>query len=132
MSATWDVLVIDDEPVVRGAVRLVLEAEGLSVALADDAAGALAHPGLATCRLVLCDMMLPGANGLELVRELRRRRPDAPIVLITGFATAENAARAIDAGASAFLAKPFDDTELLEQVRAVLGRTDVAGREERP
>jgi DNA-binding NtrC family response regulator len=53
-------------------------------------------------------------------------------VLITGYATAENASRAIDAGATAFLAKPFDDTELLNQARPVLERTDAGGREGRP
>ena len=132
MSEAWDVLVIDDEAVVRDAARLILGAEGWSVATAADAAAGLAHAALGTCRLVLCDMMLPGQSGLEVVREIRRRRPEVPIVLITGYATAENAARAIDAGASAFLAKPFDDTELLNQVRPVLERTDVAGKEGQP
>ena len=132
MSATWDVLVVDDEAVIRDAVRLILGSEGWSVAEAGDAGAALSHEALASCRLVLCDMMLPGQSGLEVVREVRRRRPEVPIVLITGYATAENATRAIDAGASAFLAKPFDDTELLNQVRTVLERTDDAGKEGRP
>ena len=131
MSEGWDVLVIDDEAVVRAAVRLILGSEGWRVAQAGDANAALAHEALASCRLVLCDMMLPGQSGLDLVREMRRRRPDVPIVLITGYATAENASRAIDAGATAFLAKPFDDTELLNQVRAVLERTDDAPKEGR-
>lgn len=132
MSEPWDVLVIDDEEVIRGAVRLILGSEGWRVAEAADGASALSHEGLATCRMVLCDMMLQGENGLDVVREIRRRRPEVPIVLITGYATAENASRAIDAGASAFLAKPFDDTELLNQVRSVLERTDDAGKEGRP
>lgn len=131
MSEIYDVLVVDDEAVIRDAVRMILGSEGWNVARAEDAATALAHPGLVSCRLVLCDMMLPGQSGLEVVREVRRRRPDVPIVMITGFATAENATRAIEAGASAFLAKPFDDTELLNQVRSVLERTDDAGKEKR-
>lgn len=132
MNATFDVLVVDDEPVVRGAVRLVLEPEGFRVADAADAGSALAHPALAHCRLVLCDMMLPGADGVEVVREMRRRRGELPIVLITGYATAEHAARAIAAGASGFLAKPFDDVELLDLVRQMLSPTDVARKEGRP
>ncbi len=131
MSESYDVLVVDDEAVIRDAVRMILGSEGWNVARAEDATTALAHPGLASCRLVLCDMMLPGQSGLEVVREVRRRRPDVPIVMITGFATAENATRAIEAGATAFLAKPFDDTELLNQVRSVLERTDDAGKEKR-
>jgi len=132
MNPTWDVLVIDDEVVVRGAVRRILGSEGWSVGEAADAPSALAHEALATCRLVLCDMMLPDHSGLDLVREIRRRRPAVPIVLITGYATAENATRAIEAGASAFLAKPFDLNELLNHARPVLERTDAGGREGRP
>ncbi len=131
MSATWDVLVIDDEPVVRDAIRLVLEEEGLRVALVPDAETALLNRALDTCRLVICDVMLPGATGIEVVRAIRARRPAVPIVLITGFATAEVAARSREAGATAFLAKPFDDTELLDLVRRVLERTDAAGEEGR-
>ncbi len=129
MSEAWDVLVVDDEAVVRDAVKLVLGAEGWRVAAAESAEAALGHEALASCRLVLCDMMLPGQSGLDVIREARRRRPEVPIVMITGYATAENATRAIQAGASAFLAKPFDDTELLNQVRAVLERTDDARKE---
>jgi DNA-binding NtrC family response regulator len=132
MSAAWDVLVIDDEPVIRDAVRLVLGSEGFRVAEAETAGAALAHDALRDCRLVLCDMMLPNADGVELVREMRRRRPELAIVLITGYATAEHAARAIEAGASAFLAKPFDDVELMDLVRQVLPRTDAAREEGRP
>ena len=132
MNPTCDVLVVDDETVVRAAVRRILESEGWSVGEAVDATEALAHEGLAQCRLVLCDMMLPGWSGLELAREIRHRRPEVPIVMITGYATAENALRAIEAGATAFLAKPFDVNELLNQTRPILEPTDERVKEERP
>ena len=115
-----DVLVIDDEPVVREAVRRVLEANGLRVATADDAAAGLAHPGLAACRLVLCDLMLPDRSGIEVLEEIAGRRPNLPILVITGYATAEHAARAREAGAAGFLAKPFEASELIDAVRAAL------------
>jgi DNA-binding NtrC family response regulator len=120
-TTSWDVLVIDDEPVVRAGVRRVLEASGLRVATADDAATGLAHPAVAACRLVICDLMLPDRSGTEVLRELIRRRPDLPVVLITGYATPDLAARARDAGAAAFLAKPFEARELVECVQRVLG-----------
>jgi FixJ family two-component response regulator len=78
---------------------------------------------------VICDAILPGASGLDVVRSVRARRPDVPIVLVTGYATAEVAERSREAGATDFLAKPFDATELLEVVRRVLGQTDVTGEE---
>ena len=118
----YDVLVIDDEPVVREAVRRVLEADGLRVATAEDAATGLEHPGLATCRLVLCDLMLPDRSGVEVLRELAVRHAGLPVVLITGYATPDLAQRAQEVGAAGFLPKPFEASELVECVRQALAR----------
>ena len=125
----WDVLVVDDEPVVLEVVRLVLEADGLRVATAPDRRGAEAHPAAASCRLLLCDLMLPEGSGLELVRSLRARRPGLPAIMMTGYATADAALEALRAGATDFLPKPFDDAELLNQVRHALAPRDVAQKE---
>jgi DNA-binding NtrC family response regulator len=132
MSERCDVLVVDDEPVVRDAIRRVLGHVGLEVVTVSDAEGALAHPASGTCRLVLCDLMLPGRSGLDALQELRARRPELPIVMMTGYATAANAERVRGAGATAFLPKPFDEDELLTLVRHALALTDVAGEERRP
>lgn len=121
MAETWDVLVVDDEPVVRDGIRLLLRAAGLRVATVPDAEAALAHPAAAECRLVLCDLMLPGLSGIDLLQKLRAARPELPIVMITGYGTAENAAQALQAGVSGFLPKPFTETELLDAVRDALG-----------
>jgi two-component system response regulator FlrC len=123
-----DVLVIDDEPVVRDAVRRVLEASGLRVAAADTAVSGLAHSALATCRLVLCDLMLHDRSGFEVLKEIARRRPGVPVVLITGYATADHAVRAREAGAADFLAKPFEAKELTDTVWRVL--EDASGAKE--
>lgn len=125
----WDVLVVDDEPVVLDAIRLVLEADGLGVATASDRRTAAAHPAAACCRLVLCDLMLPEGTGLDLLRELRTRRPGLPIIMITGYATAETALEALQAGATNFLPKPFDEPELMNQVRHALAVGDAARKE---
>jgi CheY-like chemotaxis protein len=127
-----EVLVVDDEPVVTAAIRLVLGAEGLEVTAVPDGESALVHPALATCRLVLCDLMLPGQSGLETLRSMRARRPELPIVMITGYATPAQEELALAAGATAFLPKPFDDSELLTLVRRVLTSTDAAGEERSP
>ena len=124
-----DVLVIDDEPVVRDAVRRVLQANGLRVATAEDAASGLDHPAAASCRLVLCDLMLPDRSGMEVLQELSRRRPELPVVLITGYATADHALRAREAGAADFLAKPFEARELMDTVQRALGEESVAKEE---
>jgi DNA-binding NtrC family response regulator len=130
--ADGDVLVVDDEEVVRQAVARVLSEEGLTVAGAADASSALRHPALGACRLVLCDLMLPDQSGIALVRELRARRAGLPVVCITGYATPEIVAQAVAAGAAAFLPKPFDGDELLSVVRRVLGGASAIAEEKDP
>ena len=120
MPGRWDLLVVDDEPVVCDAVRLVLASEGLRVATVGTGAEALAHEALQECRLVVCDLMLPDTSGIELTRALRKVRPGLPVILITGYPTPEVALAAIQAGASEFLPKPFTESELLAAVHLVL------------
>lgn len=131
MTGHPDVLVIDDEPVVRDAVVRVLALESWSAECVGSAEEALAHPALAHCRLVVCDLMLPGLSGLELMSAIRARRAGLPVLAITGYATRDVAAEAVAAGATEFLAKPFDPDELLAKVRHVLGTGDDAGKEAR-
>jgi DNA-binding NtrC family response regulator len=124
-----EVLVVDDESVVADAVRLVLGHAGFTVTAAGDAESALAHPALDRCHLVLCDLMLPGRSGLDVLQAMRARRPGLPIVMITGYATPVQEDAVLAAGATAFLPKPFDDSELLTLVRRVLSQA-TADREE--
>lgn len=126
MRSRWDVLVVDDEEVVRNAVSRVLSEAGYEVATAADGAAALAHPAAASCRLVLLDLMLPDRSGIGLLEALRQLRPDRPVVVITGYATSESLARALEAGAASVLAKPFDAAELLDAVRRALSEAAAA------
>jgi len=132
VNADWDVLVVDDEPVVCDAIVAVLARDTARVAVAPSAEAALAHPALASCRLVVTDLMLPGRSGIDLARAIRVLHPDLPIIVISGYATRQNAERALEAGATAFLAKPFDTSELLAVVRRALGAPSVAGKENQP
>ena len=130
-STVWDVLIVDDEEVVREGVRRILEAQGLRVAVAPDAASTLSHPALHRCRLVLCDLILPDRPGTDLIRLLRRVRPDLPVIMITGYATTDHEEQARQAGAAGFLTKPFEESELLEAVRRVLEGHGAASGERR-
>jgi DNA-binding NtrC family response regulator len=120
VSGAGTLLLVDDEPVVCTAVARVLGAAGFEVVIAPDGTAGLAHPDLDRCALVLCDLVLPDVSGAEVVRELHRRRPELPIIVITGYASTEAMSQAAEAGAVSFLAKPFDDAELLESVRRTL------------
>ncbi len=129
MTTTCDVLVVDDEPVVTAGIRRILAHEGLEVVSTPDAETALAHPALEVCRLVLCDLMLPGQSGLDALVAMRARRPELPIVMITGYATGAQEELVLAAGATAFLPKPFDESELLTLVRRALSTGGAAGEE---
>lgn len=128
-EAPWDILVIDDEQVVRDGIRRILELRGLRVATAADGGEALAHPALGHCRVVFCDLVLPDLSGLVVIDEIRKARTDLPVILITGYATIEQVDKAREAGASSFLAKPFEESELVAAVEAALGSDAPAFKE---
>jgi len=132
MRDRCDVLVVDDEPVVSDAIRLVLGHAGFEVMAVPDAETALAHPALDGCRLVICDLMLPGLSGFDALQTMRLRRPELPIVMTTGYATPEQEELVLTAGATAFLPKPFDASELLTLVRRVLSQASAAREERKP
>lgn len=118
--AEHDILIVDDEPVVTGAARRILGAEGYSLDLAVDRQTCLERVRSNRYRLVLCDLMLPGVRGFELVSELQEHQPGVPVVMISGYATSQNAVGAFKTGAFDFIPKPFDMAELLGVTRRAL------------
>ena len=113
------ILVVDDEPVVLDVLRNLLVKAGFDVDAATDAATArvLLETG-AGWDAVLLDVMLPDADGLQVLRWIRERQPDLAVVMITAFGTVENAVAAMKLGAFHYLTKPFKNDE----VRALVGQ----------
>ncbi len=107
------VLVVDDEEVIASTLREFLEAEGFEVAVAADAAGALRKVSAFEPDLALCDIQLPGLDGLDLLDRLLRARPETLVLMITAYATVENAVAAFRRGAHDYLMKPVIFEELL-------------------
>ena len=120
MSRQFDVLLVEDEPVVREAAARILRPEGLTVDRVEDVAGALDRLRKAEHKVLLTDLMLPGFSGFDLLERVAGERPALPVILITGYATLENALAAFKKGAFDFLPKPFDVAELLGVVRRAL------------
>ncbi len=112
-------LIVDDEKNIRRSLETFFLSCGHSVATASDARAALdtlaAGDGL---DLVLTDFRMAEMNGLELLGQIKRRHPDASVVLMTAYATVENAVAAMKAGASDYLSKPFT----LQEVQHVVDR----------
>lgn len=112
MSRTADILVIDDEQIVREGVCRVCEAGGLSIEAVGDAASGLERLQQGQYRLVLCDVMLPEQDGFHVLHEMKRAGINTPVVMITGCSTLQNAVNAMKEGALDFIPKPFTVDEL--------------------
>src|SRR5690606_30529950 len=120
MSATpaLDVLVVDDEPALREVLSIRLQDWGYSVTTAEDASAADAALSRVRPDLVLSDVVLPGASGIELLRRLRRHDPTLPVILMTAHANVDSAVEAMKVGATDFLTKPIDSNALHALLRA--------------
>ncbi|WP_394820820.1 sigma-54-dependent transcriptional regulator [Pendulispora albinea] len=117
-TASWSVLVVDDDPGVRQSLRLCLEADGARVLGVGSAKAAVEALDRARFDVVLLDLWLGSDSGIEAIPDLLRRQPDAAIIVITAFATFETAVEAMKRGASDYLPKPFTPA----QVRHAVGR----------
>lgn len=115
-----EILVIEDESRIQAFVARALKAEGFVVRVADNGpeglARALAHPPA----LVVLDLLLPGLDGLELLRRLHERKPDLPVLILSARSDLDTKLRGFDLGAVDFLVKPFSLDELLARVRVQL------------
>ena len=120
-SSTKTILVVDDEATIRDVVRRYLERDGFSVVEAADGYTALDAIEARHLDLIVLDLMLPGMDGLDVCRALRRES-DVPIIMLT--ARAEEADRLIglELGADDYVTKPFSPRELVARVRALLRR----------
>ncbi|MEW6777145.1 MAG: GAF domain-containing protein [Bdellovibrionota bacterium] len=116
------VLLVDDEAIVRAVTREMLEHMGFEVLVAPGGAEGIElfrqNPEKITCAII--DVTMPYVSGLEVLREIRRMRPDARVILTSGYSQLESGSGADDAGADAFLQKPFTAVELAVKLRDVL------------
>jgi two-component system copper resistance phosphate regulon response regulator CusR len=121
------ILVIEDEPRIMAFVSNALRAEGFTVSVASDGeeglALALAHP----YDVVVLDLLLPGLDGLEVLRELHARRPELSVVILSARADLRTRLRGFELGADDYLAKPFSVDELLARLRVQLRRRQPRG-----
>jgi FixJ family two-component response regulator len=115
------VFIIDDDPSVRRALRRLLRAAGWSVATFANAEEFVDSPAEIAPGCLVVDVHLPGLSGLELQARLRAEGRDLPIVFITAYEDSLARTEALQAGAIAFLQKPFNDGLLLDAVERAAG-----------
>jgi DNA-binding response OmpR family regulator len=123
------ILVIEDEPRILAFLARGLEAEGFTVDGAGDGPAGLQRAAHGSYDLVILDLLMPGLDGLAVLHQLQRERPELPVVIVSARSDLETKLRGFRLGACDYLSKPFSFDELLARVRAQLrrGRPDEDG-----
>jgi two-component system, LuxR family, response regulator FixJ len=128
MSDKAVIHVVDDDPAMRDSLAFLLDVNGFQPKTYESANALLSAATIDAPGCVVSDIRMPGMNGIELVRELKRKGTACPVILITGHGDVALAVEAMKAGAVDFIEKPFDDAVLLGAIRAALdARASVQG-----
>jgi two-component system, OmpR family, phosphate regulon response regulator PhoB len=120
-----NILIVEDEPAIRGMLMIVLEQAGFSPIAAAEIDSAQKILADSSPDLILLDWMLPGVSGVEWARRLKKDPSfrELPIILLTARGEEEDKVRGLEIGADDYLTKPFSPKELVARIRAVLRRT---------
>ena len=111
------ILVVDDEPIIRSSLAECLETEGFHPMVAATGEEAVARVEIEPVDVVLCDLQLPGINGIETLDRILSRAPEAMVILMTAYGTVETAVAAFQRGAHDYLLKPVLLDEVLARIR---------------
>ncbi len=117
------ILVVDDEPHIRRVLSAVLGSRGYEVMMASDGTEGLDEFETEEIDLVILDLMMPGANGLEILSKIRtnQHRADTPVIILTAKGQDTDRDAALAGGANDFLTKPFSPKKLLARIDEILG-----------
>ncbi len=121
-------LVIDDEQGLRDMLAYVLTERDYEVVTAEGGAQALEKARTQAFDLALCDIMMPGMRGVEVLRELKLLRPDIEVVMATGYATIETAVESMKLGAYDYITKPYEMDHLCQTLARALEKRRLKGR----
>jgi DNA-binding response OmpR family regulator len=126
MTQTHTLLLVDDEKILRDAVKEILEVNGFNVIDAADGDAALGWLAQVKIDLVITDLVMPNMDGVELVEKIRTQYKQLPIIVVSGSGTAVTKRFGIESinipGATASIAKPFKSTELIALVNNLLDK----------
>ena len=117
------VLVVDDERSMRDFLKILLEKEGHKVATADNGEKALEILGSQAVEVVISDIRMPGITGIELLESIKEDFPDLPVIMITAFASPDDAVLAMKNGAFDYISKPFNVDEIKSVIESATSKT---------
>ena len=112
---------VDDEPSIRDLLSKTLALAEYEVDLAPDGKTAIERMRIVPYDLLITDLRMPGVDGLTVIREGRRLRPDLPVIIITGYSSEASAIEAVNLGVSGYLTKPFRVPRVLAAAAKALG-----------
>ena len=116
------ILLVDDEEDFASTLAERLVLRGFQAEVATSGIDALRHVGEDDFSVLILDVKMPGIDGLGLMAEIKRKRPDLPVILLTGHGSVANAETGMKEGAFDYLMKPIDIDELIEKIRNAVGR----------
>jgi DNA-binding NtrC family response regulator len=112
-----DILIVDDDPDILSILREILELNGFTVATSADAADAIQKIQETPFRIALLDIKLPDMEGTSLLSEIGKIRPSTKCIMVTGFASLDNAILSLNSGAAAYVMKPVDPAKLISIIK---------------
>ncbi len=118
------ILVIEDDSKMRNGLVELLSEEGYEVDSAENGQKGLEAARRADYDIVLTDLIMPSVSGMDVLREMKRAKPKTHVILITAFATVENAVEAMKNGASDYITKPFKVDEVQTKIRKVITESE--------
>ena len=122
LTRSLNILVIDDEPGIRKLIELILEDHEIVTAGSVDEATELLNSR--TYDLVISDVKMPGKSGFELLEEIHRINPNTPVILMTGHAEEDELIHPCLDKSAGFLAKPFEDEDLIGMIDGIFSSSD--------
>ncbi len=120
MSDKAKILIVDDEPLIRDALAFKLTKDGYDVDTAEDGEKAIQKIESEEYQIIISDIMMPFISGFELVKILKERGTDAPVLMLTSLNSETAVLKAFDLGADDFMTKPFSPNELSVRIKKLL------------
>lgn len=120
------ILLIEDEPGLVSVIIRGLKDSGAEISVAGDGSTGLEMATKHTFDLIILDVLLPGINGIQVCRELRKKDPNIPVLMLTALGSTENIITGLDSGADDYMVKPFKFAELEARIRSLIRRSSTA------
>ncbi|MGB3096256.1 MAG: response regulator, partial [Candidatus Deferrimicrobiaceae bacterium] len=120
MEPKVNILIVDDEEIVRESLANWLEEDGYEVEAAENGARALERLPAKDWNLAMVDLKMPGMDGIQLMDEIRKVRPDTIVIIMTAYATVDTAVQAMKKGAYDYIVKPFNPEDLSITIRKII------------